>query len=67
MSWNGATAVRSWKLLAGPRAGALEPAGSKRKTGFETALEPPPGSRYAKAVALDARGKELGRSKPVRI
>ncbi len=67
VSWNGATAVRAWRLLAGARAGQLDPAGTHRKTGFETALEPPPGSRYAAAVALDRHGKELGRSKPVRV
>jgi hypothetical protein len=67
VSWNGATAVRSWRLLAGPRPGALAPAGSRRRTGFETALTPPPGSRYAAAVALDRHGRELGRSKPIRV
>jgi hypothetical protein len=36
-SWNGATEVESWELLAGPDVGRLEPAGSVPRDGFETA------------------------------
>jgi hypothetical protein len=37
-SWNGATDVASWKVLAGPSPGALSSAGGARKGGFETAV-----------------------------
>jgi hypothetical protein len=67
VSWNGATDVVRWRLEAGPRPGALEPVLMKRKQGFETALPVPAGGGFCVAVALDARGRVLGRSNPLRL
>jgi hypothetical protein len=66
-SWNGATEIASWQLLAGGRAAGLDPVRNVRKRGFETALEAPPGARYAAVAALDRHGKRLGRSTTIRV
>jgi hypothetical protein len=67
VSWNGATDVHSWRLEAGPHAGMLRPAGAWRRTGFETELRVPAGAAFAAAVALDGRGRPLGRTTAVRV
>jgi hypothetical protein len=67
VSWNGATEVAAWRLDAGPRHGALRPGKKVARQGFETALRTTPGDKVARAVALDASGRVLGRSKPIRI
>ena len=36
-SWNGATGVARWRVLAGPRPGSLRPVTVGPKRGFETA------------------------------
>nr|WP_242613713.1 arylsulfotransferase family protein [Herbihabitans rhizosphaerae] len=36
-SWNGATEVVTWRVLAGPAADQLKPVADAAKTGFETA------------------------------
>jgi hypothetical protein len=67
-SWNGATDVASWQVLAGSQAGSLSPAGGARFAGFETAIRLPAAQRFVQVRALDASGKVLGTSKvtPVR-
>jgi hypothetical protein len=67
VSWNGATEVVRWRLEAGPRPDALEPVLTKPKQGFETSLPVPAGGGFGVAVALDARGRVLGRSNPLRL
>jgi hypothetical protein len=67
VSWNGATDVVAWRLDSGPRPGALGAGAAVRRQGFETALRATPGDKWARAVALDASGKVLGRSKALRI
>jgi hypothetical protein len=37
-SWNGATGISRWQMLAGPSPDALRPIASARPTGFETAI-----------------------------
>ena len=37
VSWNGATGIARWELLAGADAASLAPVGSKASEGFETA------------------------------
>ena len=64
-TWNGATGVHSWQVLAGSRPTSLTPAIAGRRTGFETRLHLAPGHRYAAVTALDAVGKPLGRSAAV--
>jgi hypothetical protein len=62
-SWNGATQVASWQVLAGQSAGALKLVGTGTRTGFETAV--PLGHTYAyyEVRALGADGRVLGTSK----
>ncbi len=64
-SWNGSTALAAWRLETGRKAGALRPGGPHPKRGFETSFAIPPRTRYAAAVALDANGKPLGRSRTI--
>ena len=64
-SWNGATDVASWQLLAGPDAGHLTPTGATTpRSGFETTI-PAPAAAYYEVRALSASGKVLGSSKAV--
>jgi Arylsulfotransferase (ASST) len=66
-SWNGATEVHTWQLLAGGPTGALEPVASTRSRGFESALRTESaGPRFA-VQALDGGGAALGRSDPVTV
>jgi outer membrane protein assembly factor BamB len=61
-SWNGATEVARWTVLAGTDSSSLAAVGSQAWTGFETAIEVNSEGPAFCAVALDARGRELGRS-----
>jgi Arylsulfotransferase (ASST) len=67
VSWNGATEVAHWRADVGPHRDALRPAVTVRRTGFETSL--PLGARHGlvAVVALDASGRELGRSATHRL
>jgi Arylsulfotransferase (ASST) len=67
VSWNGATEVAAWRLDAGRARGELSPVATKRKTGFETVFPVPGSEGVAVAVALDAKGRELGRSNVIRL
>jgi len=67
VSWNGATEVVAWRVETGAGADELEAVLTTPKTGFETSLPVPPSGRFAGAVALDARGRVLGRSEGVRL
>ncbi|HVR04560.1 MAG TPA: arylsulfotransferase family protein [Solirubrobacteraceae bacterium] len=62
-SWNGATDVGAWQLLAGAGGVDLHPVAQVPVRGFESALRVPPraGPRLA-AQALDGSGRPLGRS-----
>jgi hypothetical protein len=61
-SWNGATEVDRWQVLAGESEGALRPVATARAGGFETTISSPdPGPRFAVA-ALDRSGNVIGRS-----
>jgi hypothetical protein len=61
-SWNGATEVASWSVLAGPSPKQLEPLGSVPRTGFETAMAARTEGPHVRVEALDRRGQVLGRS-----
>jgi len=66
-SWNGATELRSWQLLAGGDPDALVPLGDPVPLGdFETTLRARTGAKYVAVAALDARGRQIGQSRPVR-
>ena len=64
-SWNGATEVARWQVLAGADAGSLEPVVAARSTGFETRIDVASTATTFAVRALDAAGKTLGISEPV--
>ncbi len=66
-SWNGATEVENWEVLAGPALDSLEPVGSVPRTGFETAIAVRTGDALLGVRALDGSGQTLGRSRAVNI
>jgi hypothetical protein len=66
VSWNGATRVAAWQILAGKSPGTLEPVARAPRTGFETAISVNSSGPYFAALALDRAGAELGRSRPQR-
>ena len=64
-SWNGATAVTQWRVLAGTSAKSLSPVAIFAKSGFESSASVPiTGTHYA-VQALDAEGHLLGTSPTV--
>jgi Arylsulfotransferase (ASST) len=64
-SWNGATQVAEWSVLAGADAGSLKSVARAPRTGFETVISVASTGPVFVVAALDAQGKELGRSSPV--
>jgi hypothetical protein len=64
-SWNGATEVAAWEVLAGPDPGQLESLGSIPRDGFETAMLVRSSDPYVAVQARDRLGRVLGTSKPV--
>jgi hypothetical protein len=64
-SWNGATTIASWRVLAGPSPSALTPVGEGAFAGFETAIAIPGQPSYVAVQALDAAGNVLGTSAAV--
>jgi hypothetical protein len=64
-SWNGATQLAEWQVLAGSDAGSLKSVARSRRTGFETAIGVSSSGPFFAVVALDATGRELGRSQVV--
>ena len=72
-SWNGATGVASWRVLAGPSPSGLTPVATSPRTGFETAIALPASvvhvraePSYAQVQALDSSGAVMGVSALVR-
>jgi hypothetical protein len=57
-SWNGATELASWRLIAGGNKTAA------KKSGFETAIAVPAKAASYTLEALDTSGKVIGRSAP---
>jgi EmrB/QacA subfamily drug resistance transporter len=63
-SWNGATAVAAWRVLAGGGASSLTPVAHAARSGFETPI-PVSGRHHTFEVqALNAKGRPIGTSKP---
>jgi EmrB/QacA subfamily drug resistance transporter len=60
-SWNGATQLASWRVLAGP-SGSHTAVATGAKTGFETAIPVSGSYTTFKVQALDARGRTIGTS-----
>jgi EmrB/QacA subfamily drug resistance transporter len=63
-SWNGATRVVSWRVLAGSGASRLSAVASATKSGFETSIPVSQGEQSFEVQALDASGKVIGTSRP---
>ena len=61
-SWNGATAVASWRVLAGTSASTLVPLQTAPKQGFETSISAPTGVGDFEVQALGSNGSVLGTS-----
>ena len=63
-SWNGATQVAAWRLLAGSDASSLATVARVPRDGFETAIALPAGitGPFLAVQALDAAGHVLGTS-----
>jgi hypothetical protein len=61
-SWNGATDVARWQLLAGESADALAPVKHARKRGFESTLRTGASGPMFAVQALDRSGNVLGQS-----
>jgi hypothetical protein len=64
-SWNGATQVTSWRVLAGPSPKALVPVATAADTGFETAIVTPARAPYVAVQALEASGAVLSTSRTI--
>ena len=64
-SWNGATQVRRWQIVAGSDAGHLRAVAVAPKRGFETAIPVRTTVRLVAVRAVDSRGAVLGISKSV--
>ena len=60
-SWNGATQVASWRVLAGPAPTALSPVATVERSGFETRCQIA-SAGYVAVAALDASGSVLATS-----
>jgi hypothetical protein len=66
-SWNGATDVRSWHVLAGPSANALTLRATMPVAGFESSLTLPDPYPYVAVQAVGRAGQLLGTSAAVRV
>jgi hypothetical protein len=66
VSWNGATEVARWQILAGDFKNALSPLETVDRDGFETKVNIDSNPAYVQVRALDSSGNPLGISRPVR-
>ena len=66
-SWNGATEVDAWEVMAGPKPDGLEPLGSAPRKGFETAIALTTDEPYAAVRAKDRSGRTLGASEAIEL
>ena len=64
-SWNGATEVANWEVLAGPHQSQLESLGSVPRDGFETAILVQTSDPYLAVRARHRSGRVLGASNPL--
>jgi hypothetical protein len=65
VSWNGATEVARWQVVAGRDVGHLSAVKSAAKTGFETAIPVQTNEDFVAVRALDRDGAVLGTSRLV--
>ena len=65
VSWNGATEVAKWEVLAGEEASALSPVASAEWSNFETRIPVSSTDKVFEVKALDKEGKVLATSEAV--
>ncbi|MBV8734607.1 MAG: arylsulfotransferase family protein, partial [Solirubrobacterales bacterium] len=66
-SWNGATALSHWLVLAGPGPSQLRAVGIAWRRGFETVIPLGRVRGYLQVRALDAAGRPLATSEVIRV
>jgi hypothetical protein len=66
-SWNGATEVSSWRVLAGTRAGSLGAQATIPANDFESSTTLPAKHAYVAVQALDRAGRVLATSATARV
>jgi hypothetical protein len=66
VSWNGATEVASWQVLAGASPSSLAAAASAAKAGFQTTIATPSAGPYVAVQALNSAGGVIGTSATVK-
>ncbi len=64
-SWNGATRVAKWQVLAGQSAGSLSRVATVHKRSFETRIDLQSSATTFAVRALDSKGRALGSSAAV--
>ena len=62
VSWNGATEVATWRVLAGKHRSGLAAVATQPRSGFETMIVANSTGPYFAVTAHDASGKQLGES-----
>ncbi len=65
-SWNGATNVARWRVLAGSQPGQLAPVGDARWSGFETSVRVRTARPYFAVQAIGSGGRVLAESQTIR-
>ena len=65
-SWNGATEIATWQVLAGEGPRKLKVLDSTPREGFETVITVKTTEPYVSVRAIDASGKELASSRAIR-
>jgi hypothetical protein len=66
-SWNGATEVTTWQVLAGSGPDKLEPLGSAPRLGFETVITLHTTEPYVGLKAMNDSGKALGTTSTIKL
>ena len=65
-SWNGATEVETWQVMAGESPRKLKELASTPREGFETVISVNTSEPYVGVRAVDAAGKVLGSSRAIK-
>ena len=65
-SWNGATGVTSWRLLAGPSPDQLQTVATVPRSGFETTIQTPQTQAYVLVQALNEAGAVMSTSATIK-
>ena len=66
-SWNGATEVATWEVIAGPRPDKLQVQGSVPRNGFETAMLVRTAEPYVAVRSKDRSGRLLGTTESIKL